>query len=53
MGRSWQPFLLKIGIHLRESIKSINYKIKLQILNGSPGISDGKMNCTYIFYLRV
>jgi len=35
--------LLKIGIYQRESVKSINYRIK--ILNSPPGIVDGKLNC--------
>jgi len=36
--------LLKIGIYQPESVKSINLKIKLQILNSSPGIVDDKLN---------
>jgi len=47
-GMELAAILLKIDTHQRESVKSINSKIKLQILNCSPGILDGKLNCRLI-----
>jgi len=44
-GMELAAILLKNGIYQRQSVKSINKKIELQILNYSPGIVDGKLNC--------